>query len=174
VLADDRSSVFDGLVTFYRSTGDEEHAKWVARAWRDFLDAEATQAPTPLARAVFDSHRVLAYEASGEREKAVPMLEQSERDFPGDYNPPARLAGVYLKMGRLDAALSAVQRAETKVYGPRTLRVLAIKADILQAMKRADDEKKVLERAVRVGEGMKLSGGYVQLLGQLRARAEQR
>ena len=174
VLADDRSSVFDGLVTFYRSMGAEEHATSVARAWREFLDAEAARAPTAAARAVFDSHRVLAYEASGEREKAVPLLEQSARDFPDDYNPPARLAGVYLKMGRLDAALASIQRAETKVYGPRTLRVLAIKADILKAMKRPEEEKKELERAVRVGEGMKLSGGYVQLLAQLKARAEQR
>jgi tetratricopeptide (TPR) repeat protein len=171
VLADDRSSVFDGLVTYYQSTGDEARAAVLARAWSDFLDGEAARAPTPSARAVFDSHRVLAYETSGRPEKAVPMLAQSERDFPGDYNAPARLAGVYLKMGRLELALAAIQRAEAKVYGPRTLRVLAIKADILKAMKRPEEEKKELERAVQVGEGLQLSSGYARLLAQLKARA---
>jgi tetratricopeptide (TPR) repeat protein len=171
VLADDRSSVFDGLVTYYQSTGDEARAAVLAHAWSDFLDGEAARAPTPSARAVFDSHRVLAYETSGRPEKAVPMLAQSERDFPGDYNAPARLAGVYLKMGRLELALAAIQRAEAKVYGPRTLRVLAIKADILKAMKRPMEEKKELERAVQVGEGLQLSSGYARLLAQLKARA---
>jgi tetratricopeptide (TPR) repeat protein len=171
VLADDRSSVFDGLVTYYRSTGDADRTKSVARAWRDYLDREAARAPTPAARAVFDTHRVLAYEANGEPEKAVTMLAESERDFPGDYNPPARLAGVYLRMGRLELALDAAKRAEAKVYGPRTLRILAVKADILKAMKRPIEEKKELTRAVRVGEGLELSGGYRQLLEQLKARA---
>jgi tetratricopeptide (TPR) repeat protein len=117
---------------------------------------------------------VLAYEAVGTPEKAISMLEQSERDFPGDYNPPARLANVYLFMRRLEPALAAAERAEAKVYGPRTLRVLAVKADILQAAKRPEEEKKELWRAVRLGESMQLTGGYTKLLDELRARAAAR
>src|SRR5207244_2560334 len=96
VLADDRSSLFEKLVDFYHAKGAEPEALAVARKWRDFLDSEAARAPSPQARAVFDSHRMQAYAAVGEPEKAIPMLEQSERDFPDDYNPPSRLAKVYL------------------------------------------------------------------------------
>jgi thiol-disulfide isomerase/thioredoxin len=170
ILADDRSSLFEVLVSYFRSVRDPERVKTVAREWADFLDAEVARAPSPSARAVFDTHRMLAYEAVGTPEKAVAALEQSERDFPTDYNPPARLAGVYLRMGRLDAALSAVERAESKVYGPRTLRVLALKADILKAMKRPADEKNELARAVRLGESYHLTGGYTQLLNDLKTR----
>jgi len=37
------------------------------------------------------------------------MLEQSARDFPRDYNPPARLARAYLTMKRYDEALDAIR-----------------------------------------------------------------
>ena len=39
------------------------------------------------------------------------MLEQSEKDFPKDYNPPARLALVYLRLKKYDEALAASDRA---------------------------------------------------------------
>ncbi len=171
VLADDRSSLFGALVDFYRTTGNEAQALAVARKWRDFLDAEAARAPNARARAVFDSHRMQAYEAVGEREKAVTMLEASERDFPDDYNPPARLAKVYLDLGRLDEALAAVRRAEAKIYGPRTLRVLATEADIWLAMKKPAEAKAALEHAVELGDKLELPGGYRDLREQLRAKA---
>jgi tetratricopeptide (TPR) repeat protein len=175
VLADDRSSLFEALVDFYRSTGHDAHddaqALAIARKWRDFLDAEAARAPNPQARAVFDSHRMQAYEAVGEREKAIPMLEASERDFPDDYNPPARLARVYLDLGRLDEALATVRRAEAKIYGPRTLRVLSTEADIWLAMKKPKEAKSALLHAVELGEKLELPGSYRDLREQLRAKA---
>jgi hypothetical protein len=100
------------------------------------------------------------------------MLEQSERDFPDDYNPPARLARVYLGLGRLDDALAAVRRAESKAYGPRTLRVLSTEADILIAMKKPKEAKDALLRAVALGEKVELPGGYRDLLAKLKAKAD--
>ncbi len=99
------------------------------------------------------------------------MLEQSERDFPDDYNSPARLAKVLLDMGRLDASLAAVRRAEAKVYGPRALRVLAIEADIWAAQKKTKEQKEALARAVSLGEKLGVTGGYRELLDHLRAQA---
>jgi tetratricopeptide (TPR) repeat protein len=175
VLADDRSTLFGTLVDFYRATGHDAHddaqALAVAQKWRDFLDGEAGRAPTPQARAVFDSHRMQAYEAVGEREKAIPMLVASERDFPDDYNPPARLARVYLDLGRLDEALAAVRRAEAKIYGPRTLRVLSTEADIWLAMKKPKEAKQALLHAVELGEKLELPGSYRELREQLRTKA---
>ncbi|HEX9297711.1 MAG TPA: thioredoxin family protein [Polyangiaceae bacterium] len=170
VLADDRSSLFEQLVLSHRSNGNEPEALAIGRAWGRFLENEAARAANPIARAVFDSHRLLAYEAIREPQKAIPMLEQSARDFPDDYNAPIRLAKVYLDLGRLDEALAASRRAEAKVYGPRTLRVLSMQADILLAMERPDEAKQVLLRAVSLGEKLELPGGYRQLLDQLRRR----
>jgi len=47
------------------------------------------------------------------------MFTQTERDFPDDYNPPARLARTYFELKRYDEALDAATRAITKAYGPR-------------------------------------------------------
>jgi tetratricopeptide (TPR) repeat protein len=171
VLADDRSSLFEMLVDYDRANGAGADATALARKWRDFLDGEAARAPTPLARSVFDSHRIGAYAAVGEPERAIPMLEQSERDFPDDYNPPARLAKVLLDVGRLDAALTAVRRAEAKVYGPRTLRVYWTEADIWMAMKKPAEAKTALTHAIALGEKLELQGGYQELYERMRSRA---
>jgi tetratricopeptide (TPR) repeat protein len=171
VLADDRSSLFENLVTFFHANGDETEAKALASQWRDFLDAEAARAPNAQGRAVFDSHRMEAYAAAGEPEKAISMLQQSERDFPDDYNPPSRLAKVYLGLGRLEEALATVRRAEGKAYGPRTLRLLSTEADIWLAMKKPKEAKDALLRAVALGEKVELPGGYRDLLARLQAKA---
>ena len=41
----------------------------------------------------------------GQPERALPMLQASERDLPDDYNPPARLAVAYKAMKRWDEAI---------------------------------------------------------------------
>ena len=58
------------------------------------------------------------------------MLEASERDFPDDYNPPARLALAYRAMKKYDEALAASDRALARAYGPRKLVILQARADI--------------------------------------------
>jgi len=171
VLADDRSSLFEELVLFHRSNGNEPEALAIGRKWCEFLEGEAGRAAGPAARTVFDSHRLLAYESIRQPERAIPMLEQSARDFPDDYNAPNRLAKVYLDLGRFDEALAASRRAESKAYGPRTLRVLSLQADILLAMKQPQEAKTVLLRAAALGEKLELPGSYRQLLEELRRRA---
>jgi tetratricopeptide (TPR) repeat protein len=95
-----------------------------------------------------DPDRLGAFEAANELQKAIPMLEQSERDFPKDYNPPARLALVYQKLGRWEQALAASDRALDLVYGPRRIRVLVVRADIYKGMGEEEKERKTLEEAV--------------------------
>lgn len=133
ILADDRSDLYDHVVGAYRALGRDKDATRLARAWTSFLEAEAARAPSPSARAVFDAHRLLAYVALDEPRRAIPMLEQSEADFPGDYNPPARLAAAYLATRQYDAALAASRRALARAYGPRKLRLWSLQADVLVA-----------------------------------------
>jgi tetratricopeptide (TPR) repeat protein len=83
---------------------------------RSHLDGEAARAKTPAARAVYDPHRLSAYIEIGHAERAIPMLEQSQRDFPDDYNPPARLAlayrsDMYVGKGDKDAAIKTLEEA---------------------------------------------------------------
>ena len=130
VAADDRSGVFAVLVAAREDAKDDVGTKDTARRWATFLEGEAERARTPEARTVFDSHRLSAYLKLGEPERAIPMLEASERDLPGDYNPPARLALAYKAMKEWDKALAASTRALDHVYGPRKITVLNARADI--------------------------------------------
>ena len=170
LLADDRSSLYEELVDFRRETGDLAGSKMAARAWASFLEDEAAHATTKEGRAVFDAHRLSAYIALGQVEKAIPMLKESEADFPADYNPPARLARADLELGLVDDALAAIDRALAKAYGPRKLRIYALKADILDAKGDKSAAKVTLQEAVKLGESMSLTGGYGKLLDELKKR----
>lgn len=159
LLADDRSALFEAVVETRKANGDVAGAKSVAMIWATFLEGQAAKAKTPAARAVFDAHRLGAYLALGQPERAVPMLLESERDFLQDYNPPARLARAYLEMKRLDDAAAAVERARTRVYGPRIMRVLAMAADIAKARGDRAAERKALEEALARTEKATLTSG---------------
>ena len=100
IADDDRSGLHLGLLGARQDAKDEEGAKRVATEWSAFLEGAAARAKTPEQRTVFDSHRLSAYRELGQIERAIPMLEAAERDLPGDYNPPARLATAYLWMKR--------------------------------------------------------------------------
>lgn len=147
LLADDRSGLYDTLVSAREAKGDTAGMKAAARAWRDFLDGEAAKAKTPAARAVFDSHRLGADLALGEPAAAIPMLEQTERDLPQDYNAPARLALVYLELKQPQKALDASKRAEGRVYGPRTISVLLNEAKAYVQLGQPDKAAQVFDHA---------------------------
>ena len=170
ILADDRSDLYDYVMHAYRDLERPDDAKRVARSWAAFLEDEAKRAPTPAARAVFDAHRLLAYIALGEPRRAVPMLEQSERDFPDDYNPPARLATALLEMKRYDDSLAAVRRALARAYGPRKLRLFALEADVFEAKNDRDGARRALEDALAFARSATLTGGYPRLRDALEKR----
>ena len=146
--ADDRSGVYDVLVQARVEAKDVVGAKALAGQWLTFLEGEAARAPTPEQRTVFDSHRIGAALLLGDPMRVVPAIEQSEKDLPDDYNPPARLANLYRRLGRLDDALAASTRALSKVQGSRRLRVLSERADIHLARGERDAAVRTLEEAI--------------------------
>ena len=146
--ADDRSGVYDVLVQARVEAKDVAGAKALAGQWLTFLEGEAARAPTPEQRTVFDSHRIGAALVLGDLMRVVPAIEQSEKDLPDDYNPPARLANLYRRLGRLDDALAASTRALAKVQGSRRLRVLSERADIHLARGERDAAVRTLEEAI--------------------------
>lgn len=159
LLPDDRSAVYEELVATKTESGDKQGALLLARAWSSFVDEEAAHAATKDARTSLDPNRLGAYLAAKEPAKAIPMLEASEKDFPADYNPPARLARVYIELGRLAEADQAADRAIERVYGPRSLRVHALKADIAKARGDTRAEAAALEAALKKADPSQLTEG---------------
>jgi tetratricopeptide (TPR) repeat protein len=152
--ADDRSGLYEAMVEGRAELGDEAGAKTLAAEWIAFLEGEAAKASNPEARAVFDSHRMSAAMVLGDPMRAVPALEQSEKDLPGDYNPPARLAVLYRLLGRLDDALAANDRALAKVQGARRLRVLSDRSVILDARGQKEAAVKTVEEAIAYAKSL--------------------
>ena len=150
LMADDRSALFEAEEGARRARGDLAGARATALRWTAFLEEEAGRAATPEARAVFDAHRLSAFLALGEPERAIPMLEQSAHDFPSDYNPPARLAMAYLAMREPWKALEEARRASSLVYGPRTLRVLLVRAEAEARVGDAHAARVTLARAEKL------------------------
>jgi len=171
ILADDRSDLYDYVVHALGEVGRTDDARRVARSWAAFLEDQAGRAPDPSARSVFDAHRLLAYLALGEPERALPMLAQSEHDFPADYNPPARLGTALLQMKRYDDALAAVKRALERAYGPRKLRLWSLEADVFEAKKDRASARHALELALDYARTLPLTGSYPKLRDALEKRA---
>ncbi len=150
--ADDRSSLFEVLVDAREDAKDEAGARVIARQWVEYLDGVAATLTDPEQRTALDPNRLGAYRAASEIERAIPMLEQSEKDFPQDYNPPARLALVYVRLEHYDEAQAASDRALKLVYGPRRVRVLETRADIYAGRGDAVASRRTLEDALRFAE----------------------
>jgi tetratricopeptide (TPR) repeat protein len=170
ILADDRSDLYDFVLGALKDLGRKDDAKRVATEWSAFLDDQASRAPSAEARAVFDAHRLLAYLALGQPARAVPMLAQSERDFPQDYNPPARLGTAYLAMKQYDDALAATKRALDRAYGPRKLRIWALQADVEEARGDRAAARRSLSEALEFAKSAQLTGGYPRLREALEKR----
>jgi hypothetical protein len=158
MAADDRSGVYMSLIQARGDAKDEQGKAALQERWARFLEAAAAATRDPEGRAVFDSHRLSAYLALGQPEKAVSMLEASERDLPSDYNPPARLATAYKAMKRYDQAIAASDRALTKAYGARKVGILANRADIFEAAGDKAGAREALEQAIAAARALPGSG----------------
>jgi len=148
LTGDDRSGVYISLLDAREAAKDSVGHLRVAEAWSAFLDREAGRAKTPEARVVFDSHRLSAYIEIHQVERAIPMLEQSARDFPDDYNPHARMAIAYRNLKRWDEALAESDRALAMAYGPRKILFYQNRADIHRDRGDRDAARRTIEDAL--------------------------
>jgi tetratricopeptide (TPR) repeat protein len=170
ILADDRSDLYNYVLGALKAGGHKDDVKSVATEWSAFLEDQASKAPSPEARVVFDAHRLLAYLALGQPARAVPMLQQSERDFPQDYNPPARLGTALLAMKQYDDAIAATKHALDLAYGPRKLRIWALQADVYEARGDKASARGSLTDALEFAKTAQLTGGYPRLRDALEKR----
>jgi tetratricopeptide (TPR) repeat protein len=148
LLDDDRSGLYDVLVHARDRQNDEAGGKATALSWLDWLDAQARSAPSAEARAALDGYRVSAAQRAGAPGRVLATIEASERELPNDYNPPARLALVLRELARYDEALAASDRALAKVYGPRTITILDVRATIFEKKGDPEGAKAALRQAL--------------------------
>lgn len=172
LAADDVSGVYQALEEERDRAGDAARKKSLLEQHASFLEGEASRARTAERRAVFDSHRLGAYLDLGQPERAIPMLEASEKDFPGDYNPPARLAVAYRAMKRWDDAAAASDRALAKAYGPRRIGILQTRADIETGRGDAAASRRFLEEALRTAEALPEGQRSEKAIAALKKRIE--
>jgi tetratricopeptide (TPR) repeat protein len=152
--ADDRSGLYESLADARDEAKDAAAAHALREQWAAFLEKEAAKAKTPDERAVYDSHRLTAYLGLKQPEKAIAMLEKSERDLPKDYNPPARLISAYRAAGRFDDAIAASDRALKLAYGPRKIGIYRNRAAAYLAKGDKESAKKTIEEAIHYAESL--------------------
>jgi tetratricopeptide (TPR) repeat protein len=170
VLADDRAGLYDALVTARQKAGDGKGAKARAEeAWK-FLVAEREAGKTPEARTMLDAWIVGVAMDLEDPARAIPLLQESEKAAPGDYNPPYRLAVLYLELKRYDDALAASARAAALAYGPRKVRVLAQRATILEAKGDPKGARSALEQAIAYAGTLPRAQQNPRLVERLQAR----
>jgi len=172
VLADDRAGLFEALVEARRKAGDEKGAKARAEQWWSFLVAEREAGKTPEARTMLDAWIVGAALELHDPGRAVPLLLASEKAAPKDYNPPYRLALLYLELKRTDEALAASSRALELAYGPRKVRVLAQRASILEARGDVAGARKALQEAIAFAGTLPPAQQNSRLVQRLEARLQ--
>ncbi len=134
LVGDDRSGLYFSIEGAREAVGDSTGMRASQERHVAMLEDEARRATSAEQRAVYDSHRLSLYLELGRPHDAIAMLEQSQRDFPLDYNPPQRLATAYKAMKQWPEALAASDRALAHAYGPRQFLVLNTRADIQLGM----------------------------------------
>src|SRR5262249_55353494 len=133
VGADRVSELYELLVQEAKKRDDRAAVKAWAEKWLACLEGESARAQTADARSVYDAHRLSAALELKRPERAAAALEQSERDLPRDFNPPARLCVAYLRLGRTADAEAACRRALSRgMDGPRRPPPRGSLADLLE------------------------------------------
>ena len=154
LAADDVSSLYGTLAGEREAAKDEGGRRQVLEDWAAFLEAQASKARTPAERVVFDSHRLDVYLELEQPDRAIAMLKQSQKDFPDDYNPPARLALAYAAKKDYAQALLASDKALSHAYGPRLVTILLARARIHRDAGDLLSARVTLEEAQREAEAL--------------------
>jgi tetratricopeptide (TPR) repeat protein len=171
LVGDDRSGLYFSLEDARQAAGDSLGRRSLEEQHVAMLEGEARRARSAEQRAVYDSHRLSLYIALDRPDAAVAMLQQSQRDFPDDYNPPQRLATAYKAMKLWPEALTASDLALARAYGPRQFLVLNTRADIQLGM--GDKSAAIatltdaLVRAQKMPEGQRSAGTIKSLQKRL-------
>ncbi len=150
----DRAALYLSLIAERRRAKDETGARSQREKLASFLEQRAAAAQTPEQRASYDFYRARVYRDLGQPEKSIPMLIQTERDFPADYVPPLWLSRAYSAMGKYDEALADSDRALALVSGAAKTMVLDLRADVYAAKGDKANAAQTLREAIAFSESL--------------------
>jgi tetratricopeptide (TPR) repeat protein len=171
-FGDDKAEIYQTLISVSRSMNNEAEAKKYATRMWEFLEQEAKTAPGAEARASLDSWRIAAAGFLNDPARAIPALEASERDLPGDYNPPMRLASIYARLNRFDDALDAYRRAYAKAYGVRKISILTSSASVYEKKGDKASAKRTLGQALKMAEALPEKQGGADYVKWIKTQLE--
>lgn len=154
LVPDDRTAVYDALISAYEDRKDSTGARALREELASFLDSAAAHARTPFERASLDPNRLGVFMDLNRYDLAAAMLQQSERDFPDDYNPPARLAVALKALKRWKEALAASDRAMARAYGPRKQNFYLTRTDIFVGLGDMPSARRTMEEAIQYAESL--------------------
>jgi thiol-disulfide isomerase/thioredoxin len=167
---DDRADVLALLADRYKEDGDTAAFTAAHTERLKLLEDDAAQAKSIDDARVHDYARMNSYLALGRGGDAVKMLTERTTQLPRSYEAWARLSSTLFKLGRLDEARVAVERAIALSYGTRRLRYLDLRADIAAARKDPADERAALQLLVDDGGKLPRALGAESLVQTARAR----
>lgn len=170
---DDRADALAILAEALAETGDRDGARAANQARLGLMERAAAEAPAPEVAATYDYQRAGAYLALGRPDDAVRMLVQRERELPKSYEPPARLADVLVRVGRLPEALKAIDRAIARAYGPRRLRYLKLRAEIQDKLGDRAAQIATLREEVAGHEALARGHANLERLAEAKKRLEE-
>ena len=146
--SDDQSTALRTRRRIYQALDQKDEARDLARRQRELLDRAAAKASSPLAAATYSWPRSEVYTYLGEPEALLPDLVQIAGALPGEYDPPYRVAWLFLQAGDLESAQMWAARALELAYGPRKAQVFELLAEIHRDSGDDDAERDALERLV--------------------------
>lgn len=171
-VPDDRSGLFEALVSHFEARGRTAEKRALATRWAAFLEHTARVARTKEERFVYDAHRLLAAEALGDVDRVLPVLRTSAIAFPKDGNAHARLAKAFSLLGRDADALAEGHLALGLLSGPRSLRAATLLADVFEKAGRRTEAADALDEALKKVEPFPLTPSQKKLAEGCRARRD--
>ena len=168
----DRAALYLSLIGERRRARDEAGMRSLREELAALLEQRAAAAQTPAQRASYDFYRARVYRDLGQPEKSIPMLEQTERDFPTDYVPPLWLSRAYSAMHKYDEALAASDRALARVSGAARTMVLDLRSDLYTARGDKAMAAQTLRDAIAFSESLPPGQHDQRLIDDLKKKLE--
>ncbi len=167
---DDRADAMMNLRTALDALGKKDEARAMAERELAYLADEAAKAPDAWAASTYNWPRAEVHVWLQRGLELVPALEKSATDLPREYDPPYRLAWVYMKSGEPAKARPWAEQAANLAYGARKVRLVGLRVEINKAMGDLAGERSARTELVKVLEA--LAPEHAQPEALTKAKAE--
>jgi thiol-disulfide isomerase/thioredoxin len=151
---DDRADAMMNLRNALDALGKKDEAKAMAERELTYLADEAAKAPDAWAASTYNWPRAEVHVWLGRGLELVPALEKSANDLPREYDPPYRLAWVYMKSGDPAKARPWAEKAVALAYGARKVRIAGLLVEVNKALGDVAGERAAREGLVKVLESL--------------------